>query len=53
MSIKTVDVAQKSVSCREKQDDDAQKNHSVLKKVIFLPERRVMEKQFSIEFSAK
>ena len=33
---KKVDVAQKSISCRQKQDDAASKKYFVRKKVIFL-----------------
>ena len=40
---KKVNVSRKSVSCRQKQDDAAQKNYCVLKQVInFFPERRTI-----------
>ena len=40
---KKVNVSRKSVSCRQKQDDAAQKNYCVLKKVInFFLERRTI-----------
>ena len=45
---KKVDVAQKSVSCRRKQDDAAQKNYFVLKKVSFFPELRTIETCFHV-----
>ena len=39
MSTKKLDVAQKSISCRQKQDDAASKKYFVRKKIIFFPER--------------
>ena len=40
---KKVDVAQKSISCQQKQDDAASKKYFVRKKVIFFSERRAIQ----------
>ena len=40
---KKVDVAQKSISCRQKPDDAASKKHFVRKKSYFFPERRATD----------
>ena len=40
---KKVDVAQKSISCRQNQDDAASKKYFGRKKVFFFPERRAIQ----------
>ena len=47
---KKVDVAQKSISCRQKRDDAASKKYFVHKKVVIFPERRTILENWNISF---
>ena len=47
---KKVDVAQKSISCRQKQDDAASKKYFVHKKLLLFPKRRAILENWNISF---